>query len=843
MGGTLPLIARQVTAPNRPVGEWVGWLYGINTIGAALGCYLTGFHFLRLFGLAWTSAIAVACSVCAGAAAIALAPRSGAFEPAKVSPLGETIADETSLSAVTYRVWVLYFVAAATGAAALSLQVLWTRQLSLVLGGSIYAFSAMLLVVLVGIGVGSLLYHACLKQLVAARYAPAILLGSLALAAVGGKLMVANLTAFVGANRSLRASHFLDTLLSLSSSAVLELLPALAMGIFFPALVAMSRQTGKHAGTVVGSLYAWNTFGTMLGATATSLILIPWCGVDRSFAIVVGTYFLAALVLLPLRGKRDVAQHVANALAGCLLIWIATQGPDPRYTNAGMYLYGYNKWPERAPLLFFREGAACDVLVTGTIGGAVSLRVNGKIDAGTQGDMRMQSGLAYFPRFVKPEARNVLVIGFGSGTTSGASLLPGDTRVVCCEIEPAVFAASKYFAGVNHSPEKSPNFSIVLDDARTFVQGTDERFDLILSAPSNPWMAGIANLFTQEFYEAVQKRLPPDGVFAQWVQTYKMSPDDYAMVVRTVRSVFPHVVLVRVSSNDTMLLATRDPIAWGPRMTRAAQALVDRRGAMRSDLEKYFRSSDVASLLVRHVMLDQQGIQRLLAKDGQSAINTDRNLQLEFRAPLRLFEREGAGDVDDSIVAAADASWFETLCRRFDVPIEPSALNELALLFARKGRKVVARQLVDFGLGEKPDAELLVTRLTLATTVDQALCNQILEQLGRLPAAETAPVGVAFSAAKRYSEAVDVFRRIAAQYPDSASAWTNLGLNYEALGQRQKALEAWTKAQRLEPMNEPARAAISRLNDSQPATGGAESESSSSGQRKPGGNDAEAGNR
>src|SRR5262249_34384481 len=150
-------------------------------------------------------------------------------------------------------------------------------------------------------------------------------------------------------------------------------------------------------------------------------------------------------------------------------------------------------------VLSFQEGAACSVLVAED-GDFRSLRVNGKVDASNTGDMDTQLGSAYIPRFLNPDARKVLIIGYGSGTTAGASLLFPDAEVKCCELEPAVYAASRFFADINHSPEKSPRFTAIFDDGRNYLQGSQEKFDFIISEPSNPWIAGLANLFTQEYY-------------------------------------------------------------------------------------------------------------------------------------------------------------------------------------------------------------------------------------------------------------------------------------------------------------------------------------------------------
>lgn len=804
MGGTLPLLVREFTPPGRLVGEWTGWLYGVNTLGAAVGCYLTGFHLLPSVGLTWSNGVAVALSLNIGIVAMLVAPglrgsREG--EPLREAAPVRSVTERCVTGSLSRRPKVLQCVAAMTGAAALSLQVIWTRQLALLLGGSTYAFSAMLFVLLIGIGLGGLVFHLWVKRLVESPYTLGVVVAGLAVTSLAGKLMLVNLTCFVGANRLLRSSQLFDAVLCAGTSAVLELLPATAMGVLFPLVVHLTRKTGEDAGRVVGNMYAWNTGGSILGATVTAVALIPMWGASKSFAAAMAVYFLAIWLVLPLRNWLiDLGVHLVNAVVGVSVIWLSMQAADPRMTDVGMYLYGYDVDP--GGVLYFREGAACNVLVTAE-NDNVSLRVNGKVDASSHGDMGMQLGLAYFPRFVKLQAREVLVIGFGSGTTSGASLLFPDTRVTCCEIEPAVFSASEFFSTVNHSPEKSADFTVVFDDGRTYVQGTAQRYDLILSEPSNPWMAGVSNLYTLEFYEAAKETLLFDGVLAQWVQVYSLSPQDYAMIVRTVNSVFSHVALIRISDGDTILLASQLPIPWDSKRVRAAQTLVDASPTVRSDLKKYFGRTGVSSLLLRHVILGEDGLRRLLHDDHSHPINSDNNLRLEFDAPLRLYKRDAKGRVDRSILAAADVGWFDDLFRRLGCAKDQASIfGELAELFAEREQKELARQLVELGLRYDPtNGGLLALRLVLAAPVHQTTLDATLAVLPRLPTKDANQVAVALWQTKHYQEAIDAFHGIISSHPQSATAWANLSVNYEGIGQQVMAKKALDTARGLDPFN------------------------------------------
>jgi hypothetical protein len=298
----------------------------------------------------------------------------------------------------------------------------------------------------------------------------------------------------------------------------------------------------------------------------------------------------------------------------------------------------------------------------------------------------------------------VLVIGLGSGTTSGASLLFPETSVACAEIEPAVARASAHFEGVNHRPFASERFALVLNDGRAHLQGARARYDLILSEPSNPWMAGVSNLFTLEFYRAVRDRLAPGGVLAQWIQAYSLTPSDYALVARTVLEVFPHGLLLRLPGTDTILLASERPLDPERDAVERAQALVDSLSPVKADLERWLGTADVRSLLVRHRLLGDAGLRSLLARDGGRGINTDRDLRLEFDAPLRLFDRAvDSSEVEKSLLFAADTEVLAALWKRWGCgPSQAAALRELTDHFAARGEWDRAESLLELGLRLDP---------------------------------------------------------------------------------------------------------------------------------------------
>jgi predicted membrane-bound spermidine synthase len=805
MGGTLPLLVKQLTPSGGSLREATGILYAMNTLGGAAGAWASGFVLLPALGLPATNLLAVAVSLLAGTGAL-IAARSFAARP----PRGEGLAGvppvlDAVLPVDSRKGAGLVFPAALlAGAASLALQIAWTRQLTLILGGSTYAFTAVLSVILAGLGLGGLLFHVFLRRARGLRRLQGWIVLGIILSVLAGQRLIEPLTVIVGSVGSLRAAPWWNAAVSAASSSALVFIPSLGMGILLPLYAAASGKRSGEAGTTAGRIYAWNTGGTILGALGAALVVLPARGTAGTVAIALAIYLLGAILLFPSEGLRSKLAMLVLALAGGLATALSARGPDPILTNMGLYLYGARSqdFLEDVKPLFFADGVSSSVLVTALEDGTVSLRVNGKIDASNGGDMPTQLGLAYLPRLFRPAARDVLVIGFGSGTTSGASLLFPGTRVTCAEIEPAVVDASRHFEEVNHRPLESPAFTLVHDDGRSHVRGARARYDLILSEPSNPWIAGVSNLFTREFYEAARERLLPGGVLAQWIQTYAFSPSDYAMVVRTIREVFPHGTLLRMPRSDTILLASDAPLEPTRESLDEADRLMASIPEIQADLARWFARADARSLLLERRILGEEGLRRLLDRDGGRAVHTDSNLRLEFDAPLRLFDRRVTwAAVQATILHAMHAP---EIARAWDGwragPAQLPALRSLIDFVADGGEWGTAGELLEVGLGVAPDdAYLVAARFMSAMPGDLAAWDEGFSRILALSAEEAARVGVWLHLQKDHDRAVRAWRRLLELHPGAATLWMNLSLSLEARGDEKESRAAREEARRIDP--------------------------------------------
>lgn len=790
MGGTLPLLIRQLTARDGSLDQATAWLYAINTFGAATGCYLTGFHLLPALGLLATNNLAAGINLTIGVVSLVVSGTSAPVMPRRdVAPVAHGPGDAGRLAR-------LYMASAMTGCAALMLEMTWTRQLALIVGGSTYAYTATLFVVLVGIALGSLIFHFWLRPVASWPWLPVVIVGGSVAAIVAGNSLLPELSMWMAPAdvRKWRSEPLGNGILCVAVSAVLEFLPAVGMGLLFPLFVHLTHASAARVGQAVGNIYAWNTLGSIVGASLTSLLLFPRIGTAGAIALATGLYVVALLAMLSWRSPLEMMRGAAAGLVGAVAVAIVAQPFDPLETNMGFYIYGDPakigsgpedpNWRDKIEVLSFEEGASSNVFVN-KANQIVSLRVNGKVDASSGADMATQLGSAYFPRLFKPDAKEVLVIGFGSGCTPGGSLMFPGTRVTCCEIEPAVYAASGQFADQNHRPQEHTRawlearnaelapeerltpeeiderarFSMIFGDGRTAVQGSGKKYDLIISEPSNPWLAGVSNLFTKEFFRTAREHLTEDGVLAQWIQTYSFTLADYLMIVRTMHSEFPHFgVLLLANGLDTVLLASNRPLLPTAENLDDVQKMVDDNPEIATDLQRYLGGKDVRALLARYYQLGEEQIKPLLKADPSQLLNTDLHLRLEFDAPLHLFrDLKPNESATAALLNAVDPKWIERLAVAAGVKRDSP---EFRAMVAEYYRSIAALRTT-----QKRENEALAALLELV-------------RLSPNDAAAHAELGQRYLRDQRFAEAVKHFREALRARPDvtttdGSNMWAN----------------------------------------------------------------------
>ncbi len=593
MGGTLPLLARFCVARADEVGGRVGALYAANTFGAAAGTALAAYVLLPGIGVFESEVFAAGLNLAAAATAWSLVGKSAgatahavsalAAEPAAPAPIGARPGPKAAsppAAGPRSRIAVLLLSTALCGFAAMVYEVAWSRILAMVLGSSVYAFGMMVLVFLAGISLGSTVFVRMRKRAGrAAAVLAAVLTGNTVAGLVAIALVPRLPTLFLIGFPVVRTSFFLVQVLQFLVAAVLLLPSAFFFGMAFPAVIAATSESVEEVGWTVGRVNAANTGGTVAGAFCGGFALIPHFGLRATLMTAATATAVAAFAVLWL--ARGAASNAPGRLgwrrsltlaSGAALVVAALVPPWPREVlagGAGFYAASYPS-PEdylanarKMELLFYKDGINTTLSVDRDDGYRY-YRSNGKTDASTNPhDLAVQVLLGQIPMLLHPDPRDVFDLGLGTGASAAAvARYPSVRSIEIVDIEPAGKEAVKFFEPENRRILSDPRVHYIAADGRNALLARKKKYDVIICDPSDIWVAGVANLFTREFYEVARSRLNPGGVFVQWWHTHALDPRHMKLVVATFRRVFPEAEYWRPSVGDVIMVGTVEPLSW-----------------------------------------------------------------------------------------------------------------------------------------------------------------------------------------------------------------------------------------------------------------------------------------
>lgn len=647
MGGTLPILVRVINchvsqggnAGSPKLARQVSRLYWVNTLGAFLGTLAAGFLALPALGLRISLAIAIVLNLVAGVIALRI---TGAFDSGPSEELSSpaqsrkaSVQLELSVGASSQRFLLAGF--GLVGATALMYEVAWTRMLATILGSSTYSFTLTLATFLLGIVLGSKTYEKWYAERVVHLKTFARLQTMTAFAALLFLVFFRELPRIIPPILRATNQSFGGLVLAQFVTSFLAMMPAaVLLGFTFPAvvvLVAQNRPEEGHPAAAVGRACAANTTGAIAGAIVAGFFLIPRFGSFRvvALAALLNLLLAAALELWAVR-EWNKAQVANAALLGCTILagW-SSVFYDRALASFGTVLY-WNSHSSRLTLseianlediVFLKDGLNATIAVSRS-DSYFALKTNGKVDASNV-DTETQLLLADLGGIFHPRPRRVLVIGFGGGmTVSAISRFPEVERIDCIEIEPAVIEAAPFLARLNRGVLRDPRLHIVVDDARSALLTSSEQYDLIISEPSNPWISGIATLYTDEYYAVVRQRLSPGGIFVQWVQGYSLEPNDLKMILATLAPHFADVTLWHSAGADFLVLARTQSVMLD--FTRAR--LLWRDPLLHEDFEALHLTRPESWPV--YFSLGNAEVRTLAAG---AARNTDDRTLLEYRAP------------------------------------------------------------------------------------------------------------------------------------------------------------------------------------------------------------------
>ena len=854
MGATLPVLCRFFVNSLSRVGTHVGRLYGLNTIGAAAGSLLCGFWLISAFGVWGVIVIAIVLNAVIGgicvfvsfrsAGKITLPHDSDETDEAKAGKSSEKdkAANKTKTEIGVFPMSLVLAVFAVSGFCSMAYEVFWTRLLGLIVGPTTYSFTMVLVTFISGLALGGLIWgwlgdrsRNPIAFLAATQIAAA--LAALFFSQIIGNSQIFFAKLIYEFQDSFFRLHLLQGLLLF-----LFMLPTtFFLGAAFPLVGRIYTRSIAGAGKSIGYAYAINSVGAVLGSFTAGFILIPFLGKENGIRLVVCLQ-LASAFLIWIKGikawKMPSSRRAAAFSSG--IIGIALLFFFPRWDHTMLSIGKYHRfdrpeirqvgwlnalfsWKKYFPeigsekLLFYGDGIGGFTTVLETTGlmGEVNYNLcnSGKPDASSTRDMDTQTLLAHFAMLYHPNAEDALVIGLGSGVTAGEILNYPVKQIDIVEINEQVVEASRFFLEENNNVLNDPRARLIIQDARAHLALTNRKYDLITSEPSNPWMSGIAALYTRDFFEIVASRLKPGGFFVQWIPAYQMNWDSFNLIGRTFVSVFP----------DSLMLTT-NPARPSSFLFVGSNGPVNLNDAVAEQNLKYAQKSSNITLSGSRVfynMIVSDDIKSLF-RDGP--INTDNRPLLEYSAPrtmhgidtsiiqriglaigttlsqkIAAIQKENQSNVDRQI----DFAEYFLSFRGGDDSMLQYQVNIAAASQEQKERyleiveKFCSRTLVsDFSALRDPEMR---NRCLLRN--ENALLARLNEDAGLTPLRKAAiyeRLGRNNIQNQRSAKAVEYFSKELEFAPDEATAHNNLGMAFMTIGQYTRAEDELAKAVRLD---------------------------------------------
>ena len=626
MGGTLPAAVRTVQGDSDVGRRSLAFLYGMNTLGAVLGAVLATFFMLEILGTRSTIWVAGCLNML-----LAVAANSMARKAVSVPETVEDHPDEPPLAPLG----LVLGSAALVGFAFFLMEMVWYRLLGPLLGGSVFTFGLILAVVLLGIGIGGTVYALTAGDRRATVFGFGVTCGLEALAIAFPFALGDDVAVLAISLREWGLEGFSGLVSGWFCVASVLLLPASVIaGFQFPLLVNLLGRGSRSVGRELGMTYAFNTMGAILGALAGGFGLLSWWGITGCWWLVVGLLSVAAL------GAARVSRAGALTLIPVSLALIAVglmsaTGPTAAWRHqpigAGRIQLpdtspqSVKRWQRKVQRLTQWEAEGKESSIAVLNSNSLTLSVNGKSDGNAIGDAATFIMLGVLGPFLHPGAEEALVIGLGTGETTGwLASVEGMERVDSVELEPAVLHVAELCSAANRNVMENPRVHHVLGDAREVLHTTSKRYDVIVSQPSNPYRAGISSLLTTEFYRAVRERLHTGGLFVQWIQGYEISQQTMATNLATLASEFEDVTVWQTDASDLLMVASSHPQSYD-------RALLESRlqqPVFRAAFQAAWRTSTLEGVFARFVC--DGSIVRGIARGERDALNVDDHQIVEF---------------------------------------------------------------------------------------------------------------------------------------------------------------------------------------------------------------------
>lgn len=666
MGGTLPLVAAWLQRSQSDASRVSARFYSINSLGAVTGSLLAGFFLVQGLGLVATLQAAALVNLFIGGTAIILARKMG--KEAQTTETSEKAADaptEPVADAATKEQFKLsVMLVALTGGVSMGLEVLSARSLVLIFGASLQSFALVLVAFILGIGFGAGWIASPKYKWVKREFTTVVLLLA---AALWIGFFIWSAEGWVNVYRELRTAvartingYDLQLFLNVLIAIVVLGVPAAMLGAVLPLWIRAVKGGKEGLAEHVGRLLTWNTVGAVIGVLLTGFILMPVFGVRAAFGVL-ALALCGGGIAVASKFRLQAAFMSACVVGGFLLFTMVTGGEGWKHVmSSGVFRLRETvvdrtylpRRTEEVKIVYYKDAPDATVSVESVVREGeerISLRINGKTDASSHGDLATQLLLGHLGLMARPDAENMFILGLGSGITASAALAhPNVKEIVVAENCKPVVESAALFGKWNREVLKDPKVKVVFEDARTVLKLGQENYDVIVCEPSNPWVAGVGSVFSREFYQLAASHLKQDGVVVQWFHVYEMHDGVVDLVVKTFSTVFPNMEIWDPGQGDFIMVGSPHP--WSMKLDDIRRVM--ERPMVREDFAK------IGLTKPEHVFFRQLASARtaFAIPDG-SAVQSDSFPVLEYEAPRAFFLGQRAED----FLKFDERTWQSTL--------------------------------------------------------------------------------------------------------------------------------------------------------------------------------------
>lgn len=656
MGGTLPILTKYFTERLENLRRENASLYFLNSFGAVVGIFFAGFILIKTFGLDVTIRLGGIINLLVGSISIFLSTvkkihldlvsRTNLSEDISESLPSSQTSENINLSKTV--ILIITLVAGLSGFASLLYEVLWTRVLITIFGSSTYSFSIMLIAFISGITIGSFIassnFISKFNRIKLIIFSQIMIAFTILIALYILPYLPYQFWKIGSLFNRTETTFPIFLSIKFLIYFVLMFIPTIFMGMTLPLIVEIVGKHSKLVGLSVGKVFSVNTLGNVLGSLSAGLILIPLIGIQNSFLLGIAiNIFASALLIVTTNRILELKKNLVPLISVIVVLFglISLPGWDQNIMTSSVFrrlseppppsFNDYKKIFETREILFYKDGMGGNVVVVqtkDTIHQRILL-INGKPDASSLVDLPTQFLLGHIPMLLHNNPKNIFVIGLGSGATVNAILKHNPEEVICSEISKEVIEASKYFNDVNENCLQDKRLKIVTEDAQSYLKLLNRKFDVIISEPSNPWIAGIGNLFSKEYFEKCKENLNENGIMCQWFHIYEMDDNVLTLVLSTFSSVFPYVQIWGGTSGDLILIGTKSKI--NPDFNSIAERL-----------KNPYINKNISQIGIDNIFtfLSTQ----ILSPEGAFTLTNDQSLNserkpiLEFLAPIALYK-------------------------------------------------------------------------------------------------------------------------------------------------------------------------------------------------------------